>query len=85
VKEQGFDVEFCVANWWFAPKGTPREAIDGMATALEKAMQTDYIKKELDNRLFDPLFLKGEPLRQVLDETYKRIEPVAKQAVPEKK
>jgi tripartite-type tricarboxylate transporter receptor subunit TctC len=85
VKEQGFDVEFCVANWWFAPKGTPREAIDGMAAALEKAMQTDYIKKELDNRLFDPLFLKGEPLRRVLDETYKRIEPVAKQAVPEKK
>jgi putative tricarboxylic transport membrane protein len=85
VKEQGFDVEFCVANWWFAPKGTPREAVDGMATALEKAMQTDYIKKELDNRLFDPRFLRGEPLRQVLDETYKRIEPVARQAVPEKK
>jgi tripartite-type tricarboxylate transporter receptor subunit TctC len=85
VKEQGFDVEFCVANWWFAPKGTPREAVDGMATALEKSMQTDYIRKELDNRLFDPRFLRGEPLRQVLDETYKRIEPVARQAVPEKK
>jgi tripartite-type tricarboxylate transporter receptor subunit TctC len=85
VKEQGFDVEFCVANWWFAPKGTPRAAVDGMASALEKAMQTDYIKKELDNRLFEPRFLKGEPLRQALDETYRRIEPVAKQAVPEKK
>jgi tripartite-type tricarboxylate transporter receptor subunit TctC len=56
-----------------------------MAAALEKAMQTDYIKKELDNRLFEPRFLKGEPLRQALDETYRRIEPVAKQAVPEKK
>jgi tripartite-type tricarboxylate transporter receptor subunit TctC len=85
VKEQGFDMEFCVANWWFAPKGTPREAVDGMATSLEKAMQTDYIKKELDNRLFDPRFLRGDALRQVLDETYRRIEPVAKQAVPEKK
>jgi tripartite-type tricarboxylate transporter receptor subunit TctC len=85
VKEQGFDMEFCVANWWFAPKGTPREAVDGMATALEKAMQTDYIKKELDNRLFDPRFFRGDALRRVLDETYRRIEPVAKQAVPEKK
>jgi putative tricarboxylic transport membrane protein len=85
VKEQGFDMEFCVANWWFAPKDTPREAVDAMATALEKAMQTDYIRKELENRLFDPRFLRGDALRRSLDETYRRIEPIAKQAVPEKK
>jgi tripartite-type tricarboxylate transporter receptor subunit TctC len=78
-------MEFCVANWWFAPKGTPPEAVAGMAGALEKAMQTDYIRKELDNRLFDPRFLAGDALRQSLDETFRRIEPVAKQAVPEKK
>ena len=29
--------EFCVNNYWFAPKGTPKAAIDGMANALEKS------------------------------------------------
>jgi tripartite-type tricarboxylate transporter receptor subunit TctC len=85
LREQGFDMEFCVANWWFAPKKTPAEAVQGMANALEKAMQTDYIKQEFEKRLFDPQFLKGDTFRQHLDATYKRIEPIAKQAVPEKK
>lgn len=84
LKEQGFDVEFCVANWWFAPKGTPKDAIDGMAAALEKAMATPYIQDQLDQRLFDPVFLKGQALEQSLAATWTRIEPVAKLAAPKK-
>ena len=37
LKELGRDMEFCIDSWWFAPKGTPAEAIDGMASALEAA------------------------------------------------
>jgi tripartite-type tricarboxylate transporter receptor subunit TctC len=84
LKEQGYDIEFCVANWWFAPKGTPQEAIDGMADLLERAMATDYVRQELENRLFDAVFLKGEALQASLDATYARIEPVAKLATPKK-
>ena len=84
LKEQGYDVQFCIANWWFAPKGTPQEAIDGMASLLEKAMATPYVQQELDNRLFDPVFLEGEALKASLDETWARIEPVAKLAAAKK-
>ncbi len=84
LKEQGFDVQFCVANWWFAPKGTPQEAIDGMAAMLQKAMETPYVRQELDNRLFDAVFLQGDAMRASLDETWARIEPVAKLAAVKK-
>jgi tripartite-type tricarboxylate transporter receptor subunit TctC len=80
LKELGRDMEFCIDSWWFAPKGTPAEAIEGMANALEQAAGTDRIKGFYDAQAFAPLFLKGEALQQSLDETWARIEPVAKQA-----
>lgn len=80
-REQGRDVVYCVGSWWFAPKGTPQEAVDGLADVLEKAMKTDYIMKEMDNRAFAPTFVRGEAFRQKLAETYKQVEPVAKQAL----
>ena len=83
-REEGRDVVYCVGSWWFAPKGTPKEAVDGLADVLEKAMKTDYIKKEMDNRAFAPTFVRGEAFRQKLAETYKQVEPVAKQALKKK-
>ncbi len=80
AKELGFDVEFCVKSWWFAPKGTPQEAIDGFASALEKAMKTDRVVKFMEGRLFAPTFLKGDALQADLESTWTRIEPIAKQA-----
>lgn len=85
LKEQGYDIEFCVGNWWMAPKGTPKEAIDGLAAALRQAMATTYIKEQLDNRLFDPVFLDGPAFRANLEQTWARIEPVGKLAAPPKK
>lgn len=84
LKDQGIDVEFCVANWWFAPAGTPQEAIDGLASALEAAMATPYVRQELDNKLLEPVFLTGEPLEASLAETYARVAPIAKLAAPTK-
>lgn len=80
MKELGYDVEFCVSSWWFAPKGTPAEAVDGMAAALEKASGTSRIKEFYEKKLFADTFLKGDPLSKSLDETWKRILPVALQA-----
>ncbi len=80
AKELGFDVEFCIKSWWFAPKGTPKEAIDGFAGALEKAMKSDRAVKFMEGRLFAPTFLKGDALQSDLDDTWSRIEPIAKQA-----
>ena len=80
MKELGYEMEYCVQSWWFAPEGTPPEAVEGMANALEKAMNTERGEKFLDEKMFDPVFLKGEALQAALDETWARIEPIAKQA-----
>jgi tripartite-type tricarboxylate transporter receptor subunit TctC len=73
-------MEFCIDSWWFAPKDSPAEAVEGMATALEQGSATDRIQEFYDALAFAPVFLKGEALQQSLDETWARIEPVAKQA-----
>ena len=80
MKELGRDMEFCIDSWWFAPKDAPAEAVEGMANALEEASQTQRIQSFYEAQAFAPLFLKGEELQQSLDETWARIEPVAKQA-----
>lgn len=80
MQELGYDMNYCIQSWWFAPKGTPQEAIDGMAAALEKASETDRIKEFYDSKMFAPVFLKGEELQKSLDDTWARIEPIAKQA-----
>lgn len=80
MKELGYDMTFCVDNWWFAPKGTPKEAIDGMVEALRKAQDTDRIKRFNASQGFAPVFLSGEAMQKSLDETWKEILPLAKQA-----
>lgn len=81
AKELGLGYEFCINNYWFAPKGTPKAAIDGMAGALEKALKTDYVLKTQAERASTTEFLKGEAFRKHLDDTFKAVEPVAKQLV----
>jgi len=80
MKELGYDVEFCISSWWFAPKGTPAEAINGMADALESASGTSRITDFYEKKLFANVFLKGDALRKSLDDTWNRILPVAQQA-----
>lgn len=80
MQELGYDMTYCVQSWWFAPKGTPQEAIDGMANALEQASNTERVKQFYESQLFTPVFLTGEAMKASLDDTWRRIEPVAKQA-----
>jgi tripartite-type tricarboxylate transporter receptor subunit TctC len=64
TKELGYDVEFCISSWWFAPKGTPREAVDGFASALERASKTSRIQEFYEKKLFADVFLKGDALQK---------------------
>jgi tripartite-type tricarboxylate transporter receptor subunit TctC len=80
MKELGYDMEFCIKSWWFAPKGTPQAAIDGFAAALKKATATDRYKKWLNSKGFANVFLSGDALMKDLTDTWKAIEPVAKLA-----
>ena len=80
AKELGYKTNFCIQNFWFAPKGTPKYAIDHFANALEKALQTDYVKKIIENGFSTPSFLKGQEFKNKLEVDYSKISPIAKRA-----
>ena len=85
AKELGYDATFCFENWWFAPKGTPQHAIDHFANAVKKALETDEAKAFLKQKFFTESYLRGEELKQHMDEVWSKIEPVAKQVKDAKK
>jgi len=82
TRELGLGFDFCIENFWFAPKGTPAEAVEGFATALEKASALPEMKDFFKRQAQTDQFLRGEAYRKRLDETFKLIEPVAKASVP---
>jgi tripartite-type tricarboxylate transporter receptor subunit TctC len=84
AKELGYDAQFCPSNWWLAPKGTPPEAIAGLASALEKAMATPMVQQEMESRLYEPVFLSGDAFAAKLDAAYEELAPVGKLAAPRK-
>ena len=85
TKELGLGYEFCINNYWFAPKGTPKAAIDGMANALEKAMKSPALRKvRIEERSSTVEFLKGDAFKKNLDETFKAMEPIARTLVSKK-
>ncbi|MGI9426818.1 MAG: tripartite tricarboxylate transporter substrate binding protein [Hyphomicrobiaceae bacterium] len=80
MKELGYDVDFCIKSWWFAPKGTPKAAVDGFASALKKAADTKRVTEFWKKRVFTHVVLTGDDFAKDLADTWKRIEPIAKLA-----
>jgi len=80
MKELGYDMQFCVKSWIFAPEGTPDEIVDEFAAALEEARDTPRYQKFLTDKGFADVFLTGDELRDDLETTWEAIEPIAKLA-----
>ncbi len=80
VKELGHDVEYCVENWWFAPRDTPPAAIAAFADLLERAGDTDRVRAFRDTQAFDPLFVREADMAASLQRTWDVISPIAIQA-----
>lgn len=79
AKELGYDTTFCIQNWWFAPKGTPKEVTDHLAAALGKALETDDAKQYMKKGFQTPAFLSGDALAEHMDAVWGVIEPLAAQ------
>ncbi|WP_193334780.1 Bug family tripartite tricarboxylate transporter substrate binding protein [Devosia beringensis] len=80
AKEQGYDMTFCVAHWWFAPKGTPPEVIDTFAQALKAAMDDPTLRAYFEERSTLLTFESGPEFKADLDATYEVIAPIAVRA-----
>jgi putative tricarboxylic transport membrane protein len=81
VKEAGLNYEFCINNFWLAPKGTPKAAIDGMADLLRKAMESPVVIEAQKRQSSTTEFIGGEAFRAYLDAAYKDVEPIARELV----
>jgi putative tricarboxylic transport membrane protein len=81
VKEGGLNYEFCINNFWLAPKGTPKPAIDGMVETLRKAMASPVVIEGQKRQSSTTEFIGGEEFRAYLDKAFKDVEPIAKELV----
>jgi tripartite-type tricarboxylate transporter receptor subunit TctC len=82
ARELGLGFDYCAENFWFAPKNTPREAVDGMADALEKANGTPELKDFFEKQAQTGQYMRGPAFAKRLDDVFKMIEPIAKSATP---
>ena len=80
AKELGYDAIFQIANFWFAPKGTPQYAIDYFADALEKALETEEVKEAVKRDYSTPSFLRGQAFANKIKADYEKISPIAQLA-----
>ena len=60
--EPAFDVVMTHVHYWWAPRATPEEAVEGIADALEAALQSGYVRGKLAELKTEPFFLRGEAL-----------------------
>ncbi len=81
--EQGYDVVSTNMQFWWAPKETPRDRLDVIATALQKAMQTEEVQARLKQLHIDPLTIEGEELTRVLDRLAARTAAVSQRPTVE--
>jgi putative tricarboxylic transport membrane protein len=81
VKEAGFDYQFCINNFWFAPKGTPKAAIDGMVETLRKAMASPVVTEGQKKQSSTAEFIGGDAFRAYLDKAFSDVEPIARELV----
>ena len=66
AKEQGIDVEWDLVQYWWAPRGTPTNRIDYLASQLQAAMNTPSVRKAFAELNIEPFFARGEALRSLL-------------------
>ena len=62
-------------------KGLEYNLFEKIADLLETAMQTDEVKQAFASRLTLPVFRRDTDLAEYIASEYKKIEPIASQAI----
>ncbi|MDE0114463.1 MAG: tripartite tricarboxylate transporter substrate binding protein [Albidovulum sp.] len=78
--ELGYDFQFCVDGWYFAPKGTPNDAIDGFANMVREALNDEGMQSFLSAKAMVGAFQAGDELMDEMDRQWEAIEPIAARA-----
>lgn len=67
AREQGFDISMDNIQYWWAPKETPKSAVQRIAEVLEAAMATPYVREKLAALKIEPLVLRDDALNAHLE------------------
>lgn len=79
VKEQGYNVpSIAVSQWYLMPKGTPKDRIDVLADALEKASNDPEVAEMQKKMAILPNFARGEALVRIIAEQREAIMKIVK-------
>jgi len=74
--EQGYDVQIINRFYWWVPKGTPAERIEVLAETLNKALETDYVKRQMAANHCKRIFRTGSELKAQVEKTENKIAQV---------
>lgn len=78
AKSLGLEIVGCLNRRYWAPKGTPQEAIDYFAGVLEKALETPELQEFHAKSLADIMFLTGDELMSGIESEKAVFESAAK-------
>lgn len=75
--ELGWDVDFSVDTWWFAPKDVPADVAAKLSDAIAKAMADPALKDAFAAAGVDPVILTGQPLADRIASVDAAVKPLA--------
>jgi tripartite-type tricarboxylate transporter receptor subunit TctC len=75
-KEQGYDIVSGSARGIAAPAGTPREHVDALAVAIEKAIQDPEFRQKAEEQALPLSYLGPQEYRQMLEESRTEAEQI---------
>lgn len=74
--EKGYNITTTKPRGYYAPKGTPQEVIDALATAIEKVTQNPSFIEKVEGLGLEPKFVKGEDSKAQVADWMEDLEPV---------
>lgn len=85
ARSQGYDVTMTNTFYWWVPKGTPPKRIRVLADALERAMQSEGVRRWARENQCNPIFVSGPALAERIAgsaDRYGRVEVTTRTDLP---
>lgn len=81
AREQGFDVVSQNMQYWWAPRGTPRERLDVISSAISTAMNLPEVREKLSAMKIETVTLTGVTLNQDIERRSQSIASVSQREI----